>query len=130
MIPRSLYACGYCNCFAIAVHEITGWPLYMITFPPDKDNEWPSLHHVFAVTPDGFAFDAHGPQGHDYFMLKWMSSNWPDYLQFVHETSKSELVQMSRTSGGIASAANFCTRSIITDAKRVARVLLKDHGYL
>ncbi|AQT06286.1 hypothetical protein [Acetobacter persici] len=62
------YSSGGCHILAIALHRRYGWPLLAVESteerywedPEDDDNYLPSILHVYAIDPDGFAWDIRG----------------------------------------------------------------------
>lgn len=76
------YMSGACPLFALASHEVTGWPLAMLV---DEGREWesfgaerryPFIAHVFVLTPDGDVFDAKGVR-----KLKELKDEFHDVLE-------------------------------------------------
>jgi hypothetical protein len=57
------FTCGYCHCFALALHQKTGWPIYC------DDN------HYWVVNPEGNAVDIAGVHESNYAVTEW---NDPD----------------------------------------------------
>jgi len=56
---RQEYLHGACWTFAVALHELTGWPLAWVR-DGSKCTEWPMPVHGFCVHPSGAYVDAAG----------------------------------------------------------------------
>ena len=62
-IDPGMFCRGYCAEFAIALHEKTGWPLYVfneIRHDPDMDEDYESFVHYVVKTPSGKYADVRG----------------------------------------------------------------------
>ena len=58
-----MFARGYCSEFAIALHQITNWPIYVfeeIEKDEDENEEYGLLVHVAVKTPDNRFADIRG----------------------------------------------------------------------
>lgn len=52
------FTCGQCHAFALALHQLTGWPLYLLCH--DEDDPMDSWTHVVVRHPDGSYIDIDG----------------------------------------------------------------------
>jgi hypothetical protein len=62
---EAYYISGGCPYFAIAAHRITKWPLAILVDEASEyeffgDREYPTIAHVFVVSPYGDVFDVKG----------------------------------------------------------------------
>lgn len=86
---KELYLCGSCHVFAAALHRAFGWPFLVMTDPDlawwtdptDADNFIPAVVHVYALDPNGEAWDilGHRPAGS---VVAELSARHPDVERF------------------------------------------------
>lgn len=66
---------GQCHAFALAVHELTGWPVYVSgvdgMFSIQGDDPMKDGNHAFVVRPDGMVVDIRGEMPLDDFVANW-----------------------------------------------------------
>jgi len=92
-----LYAEGSCHVFALALHRRLGTGFLVVTDPgrpywedpADADNVIPSVTHVYALAPDGTAWDVRGARPVEAVPGE-VRERWPDVLEvdtdaFGHE---------------------------------------------
>jgi hypothetical protein len=68
-----LYTTGCCHVLALAMHREFGWPMVIVSDnhevywqdPNDEDAQIPSVAHVYALAPDGKAWDVFGSRDLD-----------------------------------------------------------------
>ena len=83
------YMSGACPIFAIAIHRLTKFPLAMLVdetkpfYPSAFSEPFPTIAHVFVITPDGRALDIRGV--HDFEDLKAV----------YHDLAEPKIVEVS-----------------------------------
>lgn len=120
------YMGGACPWFAIALHRLTKFPLAMLIdetqpFHPSAFSEaFPTIAHVFVVTPEGQALDIRGI--HTFEDLK---SDYPDLNEpKVEDVSLKELRSLM---GGHSKPLCRYDVKEIQAAEKVAKKILSSH---
>lgn len=67
---RTEFTCGSCGYLALALHEVTGWPI-MAVFESSSPYEEPTIEHVWVVNPQGKAVDVNGVHPTGYAKTKY-----------------------------------------------------------
>lgn len=118
------YMGGACPIFAIALHRLTKFPLAMLIdetkpFHPSAFSEaFPTIAHVFVVTPDGRALDIRGVH------------KFEDLKALYHDLDEPKIVDVTlkelRSLMGV-SMKPLCKYDAkeILEAEKVAKKLLK-----
>jgi hypothetical protein len=91
------YTRGECHVFAVALHRILGWQMLAVLDygemywedPEDPDNFIPAVCHIFAVDPDGHAWDVMGVR--KYEDVRDEVESWCSIFEYVSEEICSEL---------------------------------------
>lgn len=78
---RTEFTCGGCGYLALALHDLTGWPIR--AFGDD---------HIWVINPQGRAVDINGVHPEDYALTQWDDGVAPGQAQDIDpETLRSEL---------------------------------------
>lgn len=91
------YTSGECHVFAVALHRMLGWQMCAVLDygepywedPVDPDNFIPAVCHVFAVDPDGRAWDVMGIRKRE--GIREEVESWCSISDYVSEEICSEL---------------------------------------
>ena len=91
------YTSGECHVFAVVLHRMLGWQMlacldYGETYwadPSDPDNFISSVNHIFAIDPEGNAWDVMGAR--KYEDIRAEVESWCSISDYVSEELCSEL---------------------------------------
>ncbi len=94
-IDRDLYLHSRCHIFALALHEVTGYPIKALwdaePFYDDADEGPPALVHMWVESPSGRKLDASGRLKEKDLEAEFGDINEPDYVDENMSTVKAAM---------------------------------------
>jgi hypothetical protein len=113
-----------CPHFAIALHQLTGWPLSLLVDEANYEKwgneEYPTIAHVFVTRPDGLAVDAKGPRTTDEIKRDFFDLEEPR----IRRVGLTELRSMMGDNKPLYS----CSLSELKDAKQLIQRKARFYG--
>lgn len=116
------YTSEACPYLAIALHERTGWPLAMLWDAGEEPQSYggrktyPTIAHVFVLTPEGSALDIRGERP-----IERLKEEWYDLVEpRIEEITLSDLKGLMGDNRPLFA----CSRQEMTEARKVVDELL------
>ena len=113
------YTRGGCAALALALHDITGFPIGVVYGRGYNERRaWPQ-HVVVVNIPDQYAIDISGKHTVDDLLMDWAENGYED-VDLDDDVDRAQLLRMMRPKRGrFESCDEACYRQAVTDARAV-----------